>query len=224
MRGSELDIFSLFSGLIGMALFFLMVLVVVPLISAGIVAVIHLRLRADRELLEGTHTVAAYGSRAGARIGMYAGMLLSGGWTLLAVFMMAGDRSFSFLSTIFCLAAVLPAAAWGMLAGSIAGNRSNERTAGIVGAVMFTLLANPLGGLSLLIQLAQHPEYFFDHVFSLLGDLAGLLLYVVAGALTGVLAVRTGRERLAEGVRPAPLPFFSPRIDTDNRKGMSGAY
>ncbi|MFM7831027.1 MAG: hypothetical protein ACKPJD_04520 [Planctomycetaceae bacterium] len=212
MRGSELDFFGLYLGFIGFAVMFLIMSVAVPVVLAGVVAVMHLRLRADRELLEGTHTVAAYGSRAGARLGMFAGLLLSGGWALVALLSVAGDRSFGFYGTLFCLAGVIPSAAWGMLSGSIAGNRSNERTAGMLGAAMFVVIANPLSGLSLVGELVRHPENFFDLLLPLLGHLVGLLVYVAAGALTGLLAVRLGRERLADGARPVPRQAVSPWV------------
>jgi MFS family permease len=217
MRGSDLEFFNFFfTGLLGFFALVMIVAIVIPIVLAGLVAAIHLRLRADREQVEGIHTVAAYGSRAGAKLGFIAGLVLSGGGMLVSLLSMTGSGSMSGFLTIYALCGVIPGAAWGMLSGSIAGNRSNERTAGLVGAVMFLLLANPFGSLLFLSELVQHPENFFEQFPALLGHLAMHVVYLAAGAVTGVLAVRLGRERLAEGFRPMPEHTQNPWA-TDGR-------
>lgn len=199
MHESDFGFPGLLYGLVWLALIYLVMSLAVPLIIALVVAVLHFRLRADRELLEGTDTIAAYGSRAGSRLGMSAGLLVSGGWTLVTLLSMTGDQSFGLYSGLMCLLGVVPAGAWGMLSGSIAGHRSSERTAGVPGALLFLLLAEPLSSLSSLMQLVQRPDDFYELFLPLLAQLAVSLSYVLAGAVTGVLAVRAGRERYAEG-------------------------
>ncbi|MFN5973267.1 MAG: hypothetical protein ACK48U_02370, partial [Planctomyces sp.] len=86
MRGSDLEFFNFFfTGLLGFFALVMIVAIVIPIVLAGLVAAIHLRLRADREQVEGIHTVAAYGSRAGAKLGFIAGLVLSGGGMLVSL-------------------------------------------------------------------------------------------------------------------------------------------
>jgi len=210
MRGSELEFFSFVFGLFGILAVLLILAVVIPVVLAAVVAVMHFRLRADREQVEGIHTVAAYGSRAGAKLGLIAGIVVSGAGMLMSLSTMTGSESLGGLLSLFGLIGVLPSAAWGMLSGSIAGNRSNERTAGLVGGLMFLLMADPAGSLMLISQLVLRPENSFEQFPLLLGPAAGQLLYVVAGAVTGVLAVRIGRERLAEHLRPMAARTVNP--------------
>jgi len=62
------------------------------------------------------------------------------------------------------------------------------------------------------MQLVLRPEDFYALFLPLMARLAVTLSYVVAGAVTGVLAVRTGRKRHAEGRWPVPQRAVNPWI------------
>ncbi|MFN5074716.1 MAG: hypothetical protein ACK5MO_03910, partial [Planctomyces sp.] len=146
MRGSDLEFFNFFfTGLLGFFALVMIVAIVIPIVLAGLVAAIHLRLRADREQGEGSHTVAAYGSRAGAKLGFIAGLVLSGGGMLVSLLSMTGSGSMSGFLTIYALCGVIPGAAWGMLSGSLAGDPEKERTPGGGGGGVVLVLAPTLG-------------------------------------------------------------------------------
>ena len=62
MHESDFGFMGLLYGVVYLVLIYMVMSLAVPFVIAVVVAVLHFRLRADQELLEGTHTVAAYGS------------------------------------------------------------------------------------------------------------------------------------------------------------------
>ena len=168
------------------------VLLLVTVGSGVVFTGIHWRLRLARERKQGLNSEAVLGSRAGSWLGLCAGLGL---WLISVSVSRFIPSTLPFADLLLYLSGI-PIATWGMLAGSIAGNRTNARSAGRLGAVLFLLVANPAAWLWTVADIVMSPEQQIPYILLLAGAVK-LVLAVVIGAVTGVLAVRAGRRGAA---------------------------
>ena len=151
---------------------------------------IHWRLRKTREQVQGQNSAAVLASRAGSWLGLGAGLGL---WLISALLSRFTDATGPFHDLLRYFS-VIPMATWGMLAGSIAGNRTDVRRASQIGALMFLLVANPIAWLWAVADTVVLPEHFEQHAALLATGVVRLLLAAAAGAFIGRAAVRAGHR------------------------------
>ena len=164
----------------------------IPLLITMTLGAIHWWIRAARERLEGTHTAAAQGSRAGEKLGAGAAVLVS-----VASLLAATGGSFEYLSPLLLLY-IVPVGLWGMLSGSIAGQCSTRTGAVTVGALMFLLGRDPVGlywAITALVGNAFQGNAGAQQSLEFWGV---ALLHLALGAVVGNAAFRLGRQRAAE--------------------------
>ena len=160
--------------------------------SGLVFTAIHWRLRQSREREQGLNSEAVRGSRAGSWLGLCAGL----GLWLISVSVSRFIPSTVPFGDLLLYFSGIPIATWCMLSGSIAGNRTNARSAGRLGAVLFLLVANPVGWLWGVADIVMSPEQQIQYALLLAGA-AKLVLAAAVGAVTGVFAVRAGRRGAA---------------------------
>lgn len=178
---SEANILVVFLSLA----YLMMLAAMIPLLITITLGAIHWYRRTARERVEGTHTAAAHGSRAGEKLGAIIAVLTSA-TTQLVLTGLRWDM-FSLLTLIFIVA---PAGLWGMVSGSIAGHRSTRTAAVSVGAFLFFLRGDPT---VLFLTFTGSP----GHVDDALGFWLVTLLHLLLGAVVGNAAFRPGTQRAA---------------------------
>lgn len=184
------------------AAFALLIMAVIPFLLTITVGVIHWWRRAARERIEGIHTAAAQGSRAGEKLGAATAGLIA----LVSVLATSGGTWDAF-SSLLLVFAVVPAGLWGMVSGSIAGQCSTRSGAMTVGALMFLLGSDPPGLFLLITQAFGNAVHGVADVQPEFGFWTVALLHLSLGTVVGNAAFRLGQQRAAAMAASGTVPL-----------------
>ncbi|MFM7056775.1 MAG: hypothetical protein ACKO2P_07605 [Planctomycetota bacterium] len=196
--------------------FLLLELLALTFISISIlttlsIGAIHWFRRRARERHEGTHTAVAQGSRAGAKLGLAAALLIS-----IISSAVTSPGMWNPVTLAFLIIASLPMALWGMVSGSIAGGCATRRSAVLVCALMFPIQGDPLG-MPPALGSALKSAVQGTMPMQSLAELSGyLLVHMATGALVGNAAFRLGHQRAAKRAGNTAIPgqHVAPRLTT----------
>ena len=180
----------------------LLILAIIPFLLTITVGVIHWWRRAARERIEGIHTAAAQGSRAGEKLGAATSGLLA----LVSVLATSGGTWDAF-SPLLLVFAVVPAGLWGMVSGSIAGQCSTRGRAVTVGALMFLLGSDPPRLFLLITQAFGNAIHGVADVQPEFGFWTVALLHLSLGTVVGNAAFRLGQQRAAAMAASGTVPL-----------------
>lgn len=180
----------------------LLMVAVIPFLVTITVGVIHWWRRAARERIEGIHTAAAQGSRAGEKLGA-----VTSGLIALVSVLVPGGVGFDVFSSLLLMFAVVPAGLWGMVSGSIAGQCSTRSGAVTVGALMFLLGSDPPALFLLITRPFGNAFHGVADVPPEFGFWTVALLHLSLGTVVGNAAFRIGQQRAAAMAASGNLPL-----------------